>query len=179
MNGSKRVAKTTRAVRSSARPLSVVFVGGRNTGDAWMATALFAMLADADRARPVLAAHLPDARILSEPIAALREAGCDATAVVVRQPDADLFASADLVVTTGTSSQRDLLAAIPQHQREHWWVPDALGADPGERARHARDLIRSRVAMLVNMEGWARADLSREKARVTRPPSTVEVLAGL
>jgi hypothetical protein len=179
MKGSKRGARTARTLRTVPRPQLVVFVGGRDAADAWMATALFAMLADADRARPVLAAHLPDARLLSEPMVALREAGCDASGVVIRQPNAALFASAGLVVTMGTSSRRDLLAGTPQRNREHWWVPAALGVDSRERARLARDLIRSRVAMLVNMEGWGRPDLSRDTARVTRPRRTVDVLAAL
>jgi protein-tyrosine-phosphatase len=117
--------------------------------------------------------------MLSEAIAALRESECDASAVVVRKPSAALFASADLVVTIGTTYRRDLLTATPQHRREHWLIPGRLGADAREHAHLARDLIRSRVAMLVCIQGWGRADLSRDTARVTRPRRTVELVATL
>lgn len=193
----KKTAKTTAAAKHTAVPLrpaplepavaltrpasdrqTVVFTSG-DAGHAWMATALFAMLADSERARPVLAASTPSARILYEALAAVREAGCDPSAVIVREPSASLFASADLVVTMGSTYRRELLAHTPHHRREHWLVPEVLGADAFERARLARDLIRSRVAMLVFMEGWGRPGLSREAARATRPRRTAEMQAAL
>lgn len=165
--------------RAVAHRHSVVFTSGGDAADAWMATALFAMLADRGRAQAVLAASLPNARVLSEATAVLHESDVDAGAVVVRKPSVALFASADLVVTLGTTYRRELLKATPQHRREHWLIPSSLGRDAQERARLARDLIRSRVAMLVNIEGWGRADLSRDSARVTRPRQTAEILAAL
>jgi len=158
---------------------TIVFTSGADAADGWMATALFAMLADRERAQPVLAADVANTRLLSEAVAALRESECDASAVVVRKPSVALFATADLVVTIGTTYRRDLLAATPQHRREHWLIPGPLGADMSDRARVSRDLIRSRVAMLVCIEGWGRADLSRDTARVTLPRRTAEMLASL
>jgi len=160
-------------------PHTVVFVGGGAAGDAWMAAALFSMLADPHRARPILAAKIPAPRALSLAAEVLRESGCDAEGVVVREPTAALVATADVVVTMGNSFRRELLAATPHERREHWLVPEALGSSPAERTRYVFDLIRSRVAMLVLMEGWKRPDISRETARVTRGRRTVEALASL
>jgi protein-tyrosine-phosphatase len=137
------------------------------------------MLADSERARPVLAAGMRHAQIGNDAIAAVREAGCAPSDVVMREASASLFASADLVVTMGSSYRRELLATTPPHRREHWLIPEVLGADTLERTRLARDLIRSRVAMLVFMEGWGRTDLSREAARATRPRRTEEMQAAL
>lgn len=175
---SARVEPAVALMRLGSDRQTVVFTSG-DAGHAWMATALFAMLADSERARPVLAASMPSARILYEALAAVREAGCDASDVIVREPSASLFASADLVVTMGSTYRRELLVDTPHHRREHWLVPEVLGADTFERARLARDLIRSRVAMLVFMEGWGRLDLSREAARATRPRRTAEMQAAL
>lgn len=154
---------------------TVVFAGG-DPGDAWMATALFSMLADPTRAIPILAARLPSARALSLAVEVMRESDWDPSGLVVREPSTTLFGSADVVVTIGTSFRRELLAATPQHRREHWLIPERIGSTPLERERHARELIRSRVAMLVLMEGWERRGISRDKARVTRPRVTLDAL---
>jgi protein-tyrosine-phosphatase len=164
---------------SALDPRTVLFVGGGEAGDAWMAAALFSMVADPRRAQPILAAKVPSARVLSLAAEVLRESGCDTSGIVVREPTAALVRSADVVVTMGSSFRRKLLAATPHDRREHWLVPEAVGSSPVERVRYVCDLIRSRVAMLVLMEGWGRPDISREAARVTRRPRTVEALASL
>lgn len=142
-----------------------------------MATVLFSMLADPMRAIPILAARLPSARALSLAVEVMRESDWDPSGLVVREPSTALFGSADVVVTLGASYRRELLAATPQHRREHWLIPERIGTTALERTRHARELIRSRVAMLVLMEGWERRDISREKARVIRPRVTLDALA--
>lgn len=169
------------SVRDTTVPQLIVFAGSDDVGRAQIAVAWFGLLADPTKARAVFA--LPSARgtarILPDVLAALRESGLDLTAMRPREMTSDLVAAADLIVTMGGTFARRLMGGAAPFRREHWLVPSAGGAGDRDRARSLRDLIRSRVAMLVFSEGWGRADISRETARVTRTRRTSETFAAL
>ena len=147
-----------------------MFAGLEELGGAYLAAAWFGMLAAPEKARAVLGARRMPVRIPAQVASAMEESEVDMKAVVTRPLTAALLESADLIVTLGGTFERGFLATSAPLHREHWMVESepASGHGPG-RARSLRDLIRSRVAMLVFTEGWGRTDISREAARVTRP----------
>jgi arsenate reductase len=169
------------SIRNTSVHQTIVFACSDDIGRAQIACAWFGLLADPRKARAVLA--LPSARggprILPDVLAALRESGLELTTIRARELTSHLVASADLIVTMGGTFARRLLGGAAPFRREHWLVPSAGDAGDRDRARSLRDLIRSRVAMLVFSEGWGRADLSRETARVTRTRRTSETFAAL
>jgi arsenate reductase (thioredoxin) len=158
-------------------PELVVFVCTDDSGAAHIGTAWFQMLADPRKARTVLASPRGIARISPEIVTALQETGGNLQTVHARTMTVELLASADLVVTMGRSFHRGSLGAATPDRREHWLIPNLDGVTELDRARSLRDVIRSRVAMLVFTEGWGRADISREAARVTRPRRTGDFFA--
>jgi protein-tyrosine-phosphatase len=149
-------------------PQLVVFACTDDVGGSQIAASWFPVLSDPFKARAVLASVHGIPRIPPNVVVALNESGIDLKAVYARSLTSELLAAADLVVTMGDTFNRGVLATIPPVRREHWLIPDPVGTDSLARARSLRDLIRSRVAMLVFTEGWDRADISRELARVTR-----------
>lgn len=169
-------------VRHSAKvygPELVVFAASMDdVGSAYMATAWFALLADSKKARAVLARSRPVVRIPPHVSTAMRETGVSAETVETQPLTPDLLISADLIVTMGSSFDRGLLAIRAPLYREHWLVEaEAAQRDGAGRTRSLRDLIRSRVAMLVFTEGWERPGISRQDARVTRSRWHGEALA--
>jgi protein-tyrosine-phosphatase len=150
-------------------PRLVVFACGNDVGRAHLATMWFGMLADPAKARAVCASSSRLARAEPKIAAVLRK---DELPPGGKRPLAltrELLLSASLVITIGDSSNRgELDLPGPTRRREHWLVPEIDGPEGLDRARDMRDLLRSRVAMLAFMEGWGRADISREAARVTR-----------
>ena len=148
----------------------VVFAGLEELAGAYMAAAWFGMLAAPEKARAVLGARRIPVRIPAQVASAMEESEVDLKAVVTRPLTAALLESADLIVTLGGTFERGFLATAAPLHREHWMVESEPASGHGpDRARSLRDLIRSRVAMLVFTEGWGRTDISREAARVTRP----------
>ena len=159
-------------------PELVVFTGINDLGCAHMAAAWFPMLADPQKARAVLASPRGSIRLSPEIVAAMGESGVESKVVRPQILTPELLASADLVVTMGETFERGFLLTHGPLHREHWMVePEPVNTDGPGRARSLRDLIRSRVAMLVFTEGWGRADISREAARVTRPRWHAEAFA--
>ena len=151
-------------------PEVVVFAGIDAIGCAQMGAAWFQMLADPKKARAVLAGPRPSIRLQPEIAAAMSECGADMKTVQMQALTPEMLESADLVVTMGGTFERGVLVKGAPLHREHWMVePEPANTDEPGRIRSLRDLIRSRVAMLVFTEGWGRADISREAARVTRP----------
>lgn len=150
-------------------PRLVVFACGNDVGRAHLATMWFGMLADPVKARAVCASSSPVVRAEPKMAAVLRKAELPPEGMRPRKLTRELLSSASVVITIGDSCDReDLELPGPTRRREHWLVPDLDGPEGLDRARDMRDLLRSRVAMLTFMEGWGRADISREAARVTR-----------
>jgi arsenate reductase (thioredoxin) len=149
-------------------PQLVVFACTDDVGGSQIAAAWFSALSDPFRARAVLVGVHGIPRIPPDVVVALKEMGHDPKGVYARSLTPELLAAADLVVTMGDTFDRGILGTIPPVRREHWLIPDPVGTASLARARSLRDLIRSRVAMLVFTEGWGRADISRELASVTR-----------
>jgi protein-tyrosine-phosphatase len=141
-----------------------------------MAALWFATLADPAKARAACGSSSATVRPEPEVATVVKEVGLAMTAVRPRALTRQLLASADLVVTIGRSADRSEVE-IPgvTRRREHWLIPELGGSDRMDRAREVRDLLRSRIAMLVFMEGWGRLDISREAARVTRPRRAIEI----
>lgn len=166
-------------VRSAAGPQLIVFPCTDDVGRAQIAVAWFGLLADPGKARAVLASARGTPRILPDVLAALRESGLDLAAMATRDLTSELLTAADLVVTMGGTFARHMLAGAAPSRREHWLVPSPGGTGDHDRVRFLRDLIRSRVAMLVFSEGWGRVDISRETARVIRSRRTSEVFAAV
>lgn len=177
---SKERRANVASIREVTGPELVVFAGLDEWGCAAMAAAWFPMLADPRKARAVVAGGSMSRTLEAQVSAALRESGADLRAVQTVPLTAALLRNADLVVTMDESFARGLLMTrgheiqVPVH-REHWMVaPESVAftdtdvSDAQTQTRGLRDLVRSRVAMLVFTEGWSRADLSREMARVTR-----------
>jgi arsenate reductase len=150
-------------------PELIVFVSAGDSGAAQIGTAWFQMLADPRKARAVLASARGIARMSPDVVTALAETGGRLETVYARTLTGDLLGSADLVITMGRSFDRASLGPATPDRREHWLIPSLDGTTELDRARSLRDVIRSRVAMLVFTEGWGRADISRDAARVTRP----------
>ena len=154
-------------------PERVVFSSSDDLSYAQIATAWFTLLADPRKATALLGVPALPTRIDSDVLAAMLETGADLKAMRTRLITPEVLESADLVVTLGRTFERLLLGTHAPVYREHWLidVASAYARHPQvpSRARSLRDLIRSRVAMLVFSEGWVRADISRENARVTRP----------
>ncbi|MBC8132929.1 MAG: arsenate reductase ArsC [Deltaproteobacteria bacterium] len=169
---SSRAAVSDRAPDATnlGGPELVVFASPDDIGSAQMATAWFSLLSDPLKARAVLGGGRVPVRIAAHVAAAMRENGVDLRTVETRLLTPALLTSADLVVTMGGSFDRGLLDIPAPIHREHWLVEaEAPQHDGRGRSRSLRDLIRSRVAMLVFTEGWERAGISRADARVTRP----------
>lgn len=165
MSRKKHSART-----DETNPEVVVFAGIDAIGCAQMGAAWFQMLADPKKARAVLAAPRTSVRLQPHIVAAMSECGAEMKTVQTRALTPEILESADLVVTMGGTFERGVLAKGTPLRREHWMVePEPANIDEAGRIRSLRDLIRSRVAMLVFTEGWGRADISREAARVTRP----------
>ncbi|MES1157619.1 MAG: hypothetical protein ABUL67_00840 [Haliangium ochraceum] len=158
-------------------PEFVLFACSDDLGRGHVAAAWFAVLADSRRARAVVASPRGFLRIPPEVVEALEESGASLKSFQVRKPSPDLVNAADLVVTMGETFDRDFLGPIAPNRREHWMVPRPTAGPSVDRARSLRDLIRSRVAMLVFTEGWGRTDISKETARVTLPRRHSEIIA--
>ncbi|MEP6652011.1 MAG: hypothetical protein ABJA82_01550 [Myxococcales bacterium] len=170
------VAAVVAARAASRKPETVLFASPDDVGCAQIATAWFFLLADPRKATAALGAPRLPVRLDPHLVAAMREVGGDLAAVQARLLTPALLARADLVITMGDSFDRLLLKSEPPLYREHWLievgvqVQQRAGYPHHQRRAHSlRDLIRSRVAMLVFTEGWARADIPRDEARVTRP----------
>ena len=80
----------------------------------------------------------------------MNESGIDLAHVRPEPLTAELAEGAAWLVTMGCGEE---CPAVPGARREDWPLPDPKG-QPLERVRQIRDEIRSRVAALVEKEGW-------------------------
>jgi hypothetical protein len=158
--------------RNPQRPQRILFIGPAPLAP--MAAICFEALALSSKASVLFACRRGPPRP-SAPIAAMiQETGVAAWQSMYHELDAALIEAADLVVTLGSSrrSTDPSLPGVPR-RHEHWSMSrGAHEHQPQVRARKLRDGLRARVAMLIFMEGWGRPEMSREAARLTRPPAT-------
>ena len=131
---------------------TVIFACVHNAGRSQMAAAWFDILADSTKARAVSAGTQPGPRVHPEVVEAMREADSDLSTNRPQLLTAELAQDATLLVTMGCAEQ---CPYVPGLRREDWPLEDPKHK-PLERVREIRDEIRSRVAELVQHEGWGK-----------------------
>ena len=132
---------------------TVLFACIHNAGRSQMAAAWFNALADRDRATAISAGTEPAARIHPEVRSAMREVGLDLEGVAPRKLTDDLAATASLLVTMGCG---EACPVVPGLRRMDWPIEDPKGK-PIERVREIRDDVRTRVAGLLQEQGWSKS----------------------
>jgi arsenate reductase (thioredoxin) len=130
---------------------TVIFACVHNAGRSQMAAAWFNALADPARARAVSAGTQPGERVHPVVVDVMREAGIDLAAHRPQKLTAELAQGATLLVTMGCG---DECPFVPGLQIDDWPLPDPKGR-PIDEVRETRDEIRSRVAELLQVRGWA------------------------
>ncbi len=130
---------------------TVLFACIHNAGRSQMAAAWFNRLADPDQARAISAGTSPGNRVHPEVVAAMREVGIELEGIAPQKLTDALAASASILVTMGCEEE---CPVVPGVRRMDWPLEDPKGK-PVERVREIRDDIRTRVAKLVEAEGWA------------------------
>ena len=129
---------------------TVIFACVHNAGRSQMAAAFFNALAEPRSARALSAGTQPAARVHTEVMTVMREAGIDlANATPTLLTDA-LARTAQVLVTMGCGEACPL---IPTLRREDWNVADPKG-QPLERVRAIRNEIRHQVRSFIASEGW-------------------------
>jgi arsenate reductase len=128
----------------------VIFACVRNAGRSQMAAAFFNALAAPEKARAVSAGTRPGERVHPEVVTVMRESGIDLSTARPQNLTVDFARGARLLVTMGCG---DECPVVPGARREDWPLQDPKG-QPVERVRAIRDEIKTRVARLVEAEGW-------------------------
>jgi arsenate reductase len=128
----------------------VIFACVRNAGRSQMAAAFFNALAAPEKARAVSAGTRPGERVHPEVVTVMRESGIDLSTARPQRLTVDFARGARLLVTMGCG---DECPVVPGARREDWPLQDPKG-QPVERVRAIRDEIKTRVARLVEAEGW-------------------------
>lgn len=128
----------------------VLFACVHNAGRSRMAEAFFNEMADPARARAISAGTSPGTRVHPEVVETMREVGVDLTRARPQQLTPDLARRADLLVTMGCG---DACPVAPGVRVIDWPLPDPKGRSP-EEVRAIREDIRTRVADLIEREGW-------------------------
>ena len=128
----------------------VIFACVRNAGRSQMAAAFFNALAAPEKARAVSAGTRPGERVHPEVVTVMRESGIDLSTARPQNLTVDFARGARLLVTMGCG---DECPVVPGARREDWPFQDPKG-QPVERVRAIRDEIKTRVARLVEAEGW-------------------------
>jgi len=131
---------------------TIIFACVHNAGRSQMAAALFNELADPAKAHAVSAGTSPGERVHPEVLDVMREDGIDLTGARPRRLTRELAAGAHMLVTMGCG---DDCPYVPGAIRDDWPLEDPKGK-PIARVREIRDEVRSRVANLIQREGWAR-----------------------
>ena len=132
---------------------TVIFACVHNAGRSQMAEAFFNRGADPSRARALSAGTEPAARVHSEVVEVMREAGFDLSAARPVRLTPVLTRSASLLVTMGCG---EACPVVPALEREDWPLQDPK-EQPRARVREIRDEIRQRVDELLRLRGWGRA----------------------
>jgi arsenate reductase len=130
----------------------VLFACVENAGRSQMAEAFFNAMADPARARAISAGTSPGTRVHPEVVETMREVGLDLTHARPQRLTVNLASRADLLVTMGCG---DACPVVPGLRVIDWPLPDPKGRSPDE-VRAIRDDIRTRVADLIEREGWRR-----------------------
>ncbi len=128
----------------------VIFACVHNAGRSQMAAAFFNALAAPEKARAVSAGTQPGERVHPEVVTVMREAGIDLSTARPQRLTVDFARGARLLVTMECG---DECPVVPGARREDWPLQDPKG-QPVERVRAIRDEIKTRVARLVEAEGW-------------------------
>ena len=87
-----------------------------------------------------------------EVLAAMREEGIDLSGVRPQRLTEELAQGASWLITMGCG---DACPVVPGARRDDWPLEDPKGK-PVEQVRRIREEVRSRVAKLLEREGWAR-----------------------
>ncbi|ATB38727.1 arsenate reductase [Cystobacter fuscus] len=130
---------------------TVIFACVHNAGRSQMAAAYFNALAAPEKARAFSAGTQPGERVHPEVQAAMSEVGIDLSGAKPQRLTDELAQGAFLLVTMGCG---DACPHVPGLKRDDWPLEDPKGK-PVERVRKIRDEVRTRVAMLLEREGWA------------------------
>lgn len=131
---------------------TVIFACVHNAGRSQMAAAFFNQLADPAKATAISAGTEPGPRAHPEVVETMREVGVDLSAARPRKLTEDMARSAEMLVTMGCGEQCPAVTGI---RRDDWPLEDPKGK-PVERVRQIRDEVRSRIAALLEREGWKR-----------------------
>jgi len=131
---------------------TVLFACVHNAGRSQMAAAFFNQLADPAKARAVSAGTAPGPRVHPEVVTAMRETGIDLEHAGTQRLSPELAAQGQFLITMGCG---DECPVIPGVRRDDWALDDPKGR-PIEDVRRIRDDVRSRVATLIEREGWSR-----------------------
>src|SRR5215471_14148226 len=140
--------------RSSGRPsasgigyspgMTVLFLCRQNAGRSQMARAFFERIAPGHKA--LSGGSSPAARVHPEVLDVMREVGIDLAGRNPQKVDADMLASADLVISMGCDDPA--VCEYPGRKVEDWGIEDPAGK-PVAEVRRIRDLLRSRVRELA------------------------------
>ncbi|NYF91266.1 arsenate reductase ArsC [Tunturiibacter empetritectus] len=129
--------------------LKVIFACVHNAGRSQMAAALFNHLADPRKAQAVSAGTEPGDRIHPEVQAVMQEIGIDLSHAKPQKLTEELARAANLLITMGCG---DKCPYVPGLRRDDWPLRDPKGL-PTEEVRAIRDDIKSRVQVLLRLEG--------------------------
>ena len=141
----------------TAAPAKVIFACVHNAGRSQMAAAFFKALADPRRAQATSAGTRPGDRVHPEVVEAMREAGIDLSTAAPQRLTAEVAKGATDLITMGCGED---CPALPGARREDWPIEDPKGL-PLDRVRAIREEIRVRVAGLIDVRGWGRANAGR------------------
>ncbi|WP_353069796.1 arsenate reductase ArsC [Tunturibacter empetritectus] len=129
--------------------LKVIFACVHNAGRSQMAAAFFNHLADPRKAQAVSAGTEPGDRIHPEVQAVMQEIGIDLSHAKPQKLTEELARAANLLITMGCG---DKCPYVPGLRRDDWPLRDPKGL-PTEEVRAIRDDIKSRVQVLLRLEG--------------------------
>jgi arsenate reductase len=115
-----------------------------------MAAAWFNALADANKARAISAGTEPGARVHPEVLQAMREVGIDLEGVAPRKLTDELAKDSAILITMGCGEQCPHISGL---RRMDWPLEDPKGKSV-ERVREIREEVKTRVAELLQAEGW-------------------------
>ncbi|KFE62199.1 Arsenate reductase [Hyalangium minutum] len=130
---------------------TVIFACVHNAGRSQMAASFFNALADSQKARAVSAGTQPGERVHPEVQAAMGELGIDLSGTKPQKLTDELAQGAQWLITLGCG---DACPSVPGLKRDDWPLEDPKGK-PVEQVRRIRDDVRTRVAKLLEREGWA------------------------
>jgi arsenate reductase len=131
---------------------TVIFACVHNAGRSQMAAAFFNALADPQKARAVSAGTQPGERVHPEVQAAMGELGMDLSGAKPQKLTDELAQAAQWLITLGCG---EACPHVPGLKRDDWPLEDPKGK-PVEHVRRIREDVRTRVAKLLEREGWSR-----------------------